>query len=434
MIAVLTLVYTAVVVLLFKLKLLRPRPFPIAGVVLAGILLLGGVVVAWKLCAPMSKRVVTTQYVVQLVPYVKGQVKKVYAQPNQPLKKGDPLLEINPEPYQYTVYQIAAQLASAQDNVKQSQAALEAADANVVKAGAGINQAQAAVTQAKAALANAQAGFTKARAADDLARTEEQIALNLQKMDAGAISTLKVTQAVQNREASAAALKQAQTGAQEAQAGVQQADAGVNQARAAVLQAEAGLAEARSGQQQAEAADRQARFALKMAQRNVPAVRAQLDDARFDLDQCRMPAPADGYVVDWQVQEGTRIVPMPMAAAGTFISTADTYVVASLPQNYLTNVEPGNDVELILDPYPGRLFRAKVENVIEATGEGQFAPSGQIPSAAKVGSQGLLAVKIRLTGEGSPPRLPLGAGGTVAIYTDRGKPVHIISAPRRLVV
>jgi multidrug resistance efflux pump len=246
-------------------------------------------------------------------------------------------------------------------------------------------------------------------------------------MDAGAISTLKVTQAVQNREASAAALKQAQTGAQEAQAGVQQAEAGVNQAQAAVLQAEAGLGEARSGQQQAEAADRQARFALKMAQSNVPAVRAQLDDARFDLDQCRMLAPADGYVVDWQVQEGTMIVPLRMAASGTFISTADTYVVASLPQNYLTNVEPGNDVELILDPYPGRLFRAKVENMIEATGEGQFAPSGQIPSAAKVGSQGLLAVKIRLTGEGNPPTLPLGAGGTVAIYTDYGKPVHIIS-------
>jgi membrane fusion protein, multidrug efflux system len=118
---------------------------------------------------------------------------------------------------------------------------------------------------------------------------------------------------------------------------------------------------------------------------------------------------------------------MPLAAAGTFISTSETTVVASFPQNYLTNVEPGNDVELILDPYPGRLFRGKVENVITATGEGQFAPSGQIPSAAKIGSQGLFAVKVRLTDPGDPPTLPLGAGGTVAIYTDYGKPVHIIS-------
>jgi hypothetical protein len=100
---------------------------------------------------------------------------------------------------------------------------------------------------------------------------------------------------------------------------------------------------------------------------------------------------------------------------------------SSFPQNYLTNVQAGNEVELILDPYPGRLFKAKVDTVITATGEGQFAPRGTIPDASKVGSQGLLAVKIGLTDKVSPANLPLGAGGTVAIYTDYGKPVHIIS-------
>src|SRR5262249_37797040 len=145
----------------------------------------GAVVVVWFQCAPMSSRVVSTQYVVQLVPYVKGQVLKVHAQANQPMKKGDLLLEINPAPYQYTVNHLEAQLAAARANVKQAQATLQAADANVVKAVAGVSQAQAAVTQSKAALANAQAGLTraqaalanaqagvaKARASDDLART-----------------------------------------------------------------------------------------------------------------------------------------------------------------------------------------------------------------------------------------------------------------------
>jgi multidrug resistance efflux pump len=375
------------------------------------------------------------------VSYVKGHVLKIHAQANQPVKKGDLLLEIEPAPFQYTVNQLEAQLEAARDNVKQSQAALEAADASVVKAGDGIRQADAAVTQSKAALANAQAGLTKARAslanaqagiakaraADDLAKTEEQIGLNLQKMDAGAISVLKVNQAVQNRAAADAAFKQAQTGADEAEAGVRQAEAGVNQSQAAVGQAEAGLAEARSGQQQAEAADRQARFALKMVQSNVPAVQAQLDDARFNLAQCRMTAPADGYVVDWQVQEGTMITTVRASACGTFIVTADTFIAASFPQNYLMHVQPGDDVDVVLDPYPGRVFKAKVDAVIPATGEGQFAPSGTIPEASKIGSQGLLAVKIRLVDEAPPANLPLGAGGTVAIYTDHGKPVHIIS-------
>jgi multidrug resistance efflux pump len=413
MTAFLLTVYTAIVIVLFKLKLLKPRPYPIVNTIVAGILIIGAVLVAWMLCAPMSPKVVTTQYVVQLVPYVKGQVQKVHAQANQPVKKGDLLLEINPEPYQYTVNQVQAQLQAAKETVNQDQAGLQAADANVVKARDGVAQAQAALNQAVAAVANSQANLTKVKADDDLAITQEKIALNLQTIDAGAISTLKVAEATQNRLAADAAVKQAA--------------AALTQAQAAQQQAEAGLAGAKAAQQQAEAADRQAAFTLKVAESNVPAVQAQLDDAHFNLAQCRMMAPADGYVVNWQVQEGTMLVPVPLAAAGTFIDTSDTAIVAAFPQNYLMHVEPGNDVELVLDPYPGQLFKGKVDTVIPATGEGQYTTSGNIPDAAKVGSFGLLAVKIRLTSESNPPNLPLGAGGTVAIYTEHGKPVHIIS-------
>jgi multidrug resistance efflux pump len=410
MIAFLLIVYTGVVLVLFKLKLVKPRPYPIALMVLAGVLMIGGVFVAWMLCAPMSGKAVTTEYVIQLVPYVKGQVLKVHAQANQPVKKGDLLLEINPAPYRYTVNQVEAQLNAAKATVEQTQASLAAADANVVKAKAGVRQAEAALDEAKAAVGNAQAGLNKAKAQDDLAKTEEQIALNLQKMDAGAISTLKVAQAIQNRLA--------------ADAAVSQAEAGLTQAQAGQLQSVAGLAAAQSALGQAEAAARQASATVKVAESNVPAVQAQLDDARFNLDQCKMRAPTDGYVVNWQVQEGTMLVPMPLAAAGTFINTSVSFVVAVFPQNYLMNVRPGNEVELVLDPYPGQLFRGKVDCVIPAAGGGEFTPSGSIPRPATIGSEGLFGVKLLLDGD---KMVPLGTGGTVAIYTEYGKPVHIVS-------
>jgi membrane fusion protein (multidrug efflux system) len=413
MIAFLVIVYTAVVLVLFKFKLVKPRPFPIAWTIVAGVLMIGGVVVAWMLFAPLSPKVVASQYVVQLVPYVKGQVRKVHAQPNQPMKKGALLLEIDPTPYQNTLDQSQAQLQAAKETVNQARAGLEAAQANVAKANDGITQAQAGLDEAKAAVVNAQSALAKAKASDDLAKTQEQIALNLQKADSGAISVLKVTEAVQNRVA--------------ADAAVGQADAGVNQAKAGEQQAVAALAGSKSGQQQAEASARQAAFSFKVAQSNVPAVEAQVADAQFNLSQCKMYAPSDGFVVNWQVQEGTMLVPMPLAAAGTFISTAETAIAAAFPQNYLVNVKPGDEVELVLDPYPGRLFKGKVDNVIQATGEGQYKTGGDIPYAAKVGSFGVLAVKISLTGEDASTEVPLGAGGTVAIYTDRGKPVHIIS-------
>ncbi len=153
--------------------------------------MVGGIVVFWTQSAPMTDKMVTSQYVVQLVPYVKGQVKTVHAQALQPMKKGDLLLEIDPEPYQYTVNQVEAQLAAAKANVK---------------------QAEAAVVTANAAVPNAQANLAKAKAADELAKTQEQIALNIQRQDKAAISVLNVAKATQEREQADAAVQQAEAG------------------------------------------------------------------------------------------------------------------------------------------------------------------------------------------------------------------------------
>ncbi len=65
--------------------------------------------------------------------------------------------------------------------------------------------------------------------------------------------------------------------------------------------------------------------------------------------------------------------------------------------------------------------------MVEATGEGQFAPTGDLPVAADVGSKGSLLVKIRLDDEATGATLPVGAAGAVAIYTESGKPFQVIS-------
>ena len=284
MIAFLIVVYTAVVLVLFKVMRIKPTAYLVASIIVAGVFMIGGVVVVWSQSAPITDKMVTSQYVVQLVPYVKGQVKAVHAQALQPMKKGDLLLEIDPAPYQYTVNQVESQLNSAKASVKQAEASLQAANA---------------------AIANAQANVAKAKAADELAKTQEKIALTIQRSEAGAISLLNVAKATQER--------------QEADAAVQQAEAAVNQAQASALQAAA---------------------AVQVAQSNVPTIEAQLDDARFNLAQCKMTAPEDGYVVNWQVQVGTMVVPAPIAAAGTFVVTSDIGVAAVFPQNWLSNVRP----------------------------------------------------------------------------------------------
>jgi membrane fusion protein (multidrug efflux system) len=414
MISFLLTVYAAAVLTLFKLRILKPYPYPIAIVIVAGIFMIGGVVVAWTQFAPMSSHLVTNQYVVQLVPNnVKGQVKRVAAKANEPMKKGDLLLEIDPAPYQYAVDQIDAQLKAAKANVKQSQANLDAAHASSKKAADAVQQAQAALSQANGALRNAQANLAKWTAAYDLAKTEEAMAVNLQKVGIGAISLLKVDEA--------------KAKAREQEAALQQAQAGVVQAEAADRQAIAGLAEAQSGVLQADATTKQAAAAVEIAESNVPAIAAQLDDARFNLAQCKMTAPSDGYVVNWQVREGTMLLPNRVAAAGTFVDTSSIDVIAAFPQSFLTNVRPGNEVELVLDSRLGVVFKGRVDAVIPASGGGQLTTSGEIPGAAQATSSGLFAVKILFDSDADPRALAMGSGGVAAIYTDRGKPVHIIS-------
>jgi len=370
-IAFLIIVYVAIVLVLFKVLRIKPTAYVIAAMIVAGVFMIGGVVVVWTQAAPITDKMVTSQYVVQLVPYVKGQVKAIYAQALQPMKKGELLLEIDPAPYEYTVKQVEAQLATSKANVK---------------------QAEAALATANAAVPNSQANLDKAKAADELAKTQEQIALNIQRADKAAISQLNVAKATQERE---------------------QADAAVQQAVAGVVQAQASA--------------QQAAAAVQVAQSSVPAVEAQLQDARFNLAQCKMLAPGDGYVVNWQVQIGTMLVPAPIAAAGTFVNVSDTAVAAVFPQNWLANVEPGNDVEMVLNPYPGRLFLGKVDYVIAATGGGQFTTSGTIPNAARIGSDGLYAVRINFTDRAVASKLSLGSGGSATIYTNKGKATHVIS-------
>ena len=89
MTTILVMLYAGAALLLFKYKILKVRPFPIAGVVLGGILIIGSLVVTWRQVAPMSAKIVTVQYVVQLVPYVKGACIKIHAKANQLLRKGD---------------------------------------------------------------------------------------------------------------------------------------------------------------------------------------------------------------------------------------------------------------------------------------------------------------------------------------------------------
>ncbi|MEA3411002.1 MAG: HlyD family secretion protein [Pseudomonadota bacterium] len=153
---------------------------------------------------------------------------------------------------------------------------------------------------------------------------------------------------------------------------------------------------------------------------SVAQVQAKLDQAQYYLDQTVIYAPGDGFITNLQAQPGLVVGTRRIGAIASFIVDSDPYLLGTYFQEHLKFVEVGQPVEIALDMHPGEIFTGKVENIWWATGQGQFMPRGTIPKFVHREVKGRFAVKIRFDDEGKL-RLPAGAQGAAAIYTDVGK-------------
>ena len=253
------------------------------------------------------------------------------------------------------------------------------------KAAAQLAGAESNVSQLAAALEVATASVQKAKANQDYQKATMDTAIETQKSDPQAVAVLKVE--------------------------VQQET---------YISAQAAV-------QQAIAAEQESRFALSSAQEGIKSLQAQVAVAKLNLQQNDVLAPADGYVMNMQVVEGTMSTTVMASAQGIFVDMSETEVYAIFAQNLLANVEPGNVVEIAFKSRPGRITTGKVIAVIESSGEGQFITTPQLPIAADIGSKGKLLVRISLDDKKSAKELALGGGGITAIYTNSGKPFQIIT-------
>jgi len=152
---------------------------------------------------------------------------------------------------------------------------------------------------------------------------------------------------------------------------------------------------------------------------SVAAIQAQLDLARYYLDNTLMVAPEDGYIINLQVRPGMVAGEVRFGAIATLICDADRYLLASFFQENLKYVKAGQKTEVALDLYPGQIFKGTVEAIWQGSGAGQMLPSGQLPAFTyqpAENPQGQFAVAIRLDGE-DQAKFPIGTQGRATIYT-----------------
>lgn len=243
-----------------------------------------------------------------VVPRVAGFIKEVLVDDNQQVKAGQLLALIDD---------------------RDLRAAAQAADAETLVARAQLQNARATLERQTSVIAQAQATVVSAKAEMAFAEHELNRYNHLAGVGAGT---------VQN--------------AQQARTRIDQASARLANATA-VLSAERKQVEILTAQR--DAAD----GGLKRAQ-------AALEMASYELSYTRIVAPQDGMVGERAVRVGAYVTPGSKLLA--VVPLAQAYVVANFQETQLTEVQPGQGVQVHVDSLGGEALRGRVESIAPATG------------------------------------------------------------------
>lgn len=243
-------------------------------------------------------------------PQIAGRVTRVLVDDNQDVDVGTVLIELDPSDFQNRLDQAKS---------AEAQAAAQIAEA----------EAQATVTDAQREQAKGNEGVAEANAtnaANDLRRYQE-----LRADNNGAVSQQQLDHAIAAASSSAAQLRAAQKG---------------------VLAAEAGVAHAA---RQIDAARASAKSAA-----------AQVAQAELMLSYAQVKSSVAGRIARKTVAPGNYVQPGNDLMA---VVPREVYVTANFKETQLTQMRPGQPVEVKIDPYPDLKITGRVASVQPATGQ-----------------------------------------------------------------
>ena len=393
-------IYSFFVWLIFiKLKLLPwTTPWKV-GVAIFPVVALAFLLLLLNIVAPTTSDVRVVKYVVPIVSQVRGRVTEVPVENNRPVHKGDVLFRIDPTPYvneahslEATVESDAAKVAAERERLAELQARLIDAESTERQLQEQLNQAVGQVGSLSASLELAQM----------------RVKQNAELVAAGAGNRFDLEQAQTNVEELTAQIAAARASAQQVK---EKLGGRVNGDLATVAEAKAQLATAKAQ--------------VRVSEAHVDTTRAKLANAKWDLSQTTVVAPGNGMMVNVMLRPGFFVAGLPFNEVMTFVDD-DYQIFALFGQNELHQVEPGNEVELTLDTYPGRVIKGHVDSIMWAQGQGQVEASGDLPRTTFVAPPGRFPVKVVVAEHDRPLFLAAGARGSAAIYTEHLTLVHII--------
>lgn len=250
---------------------------------------------------------------------VSGQIKEIYVDFNDLVKKDDPLALIDPLSFQIAVDMAKAELDLANASVLAHNATIDRLHTDLVALGHDRDAATATVDQARALVADAQADVARKQALTNLSSTVE--------------------------------LQKAQTNLATAAAQLRAAIATERSREAAIQSGQASLRAAEAQLENIRAAARQRTAALRQA--------------TAELERTVIRAPVNGSVTVRSVEPG-QTVAVSLQAPVLFTIAQDQrqmQVMATVSEADIGRIRLGQKLEFTVDAYPGRMFRGEIVQI-----------------------------------------------------------------------
>ena len=161
-------------------------------------------------------------------------------------------------------------------------------------------------------------------------------------------------------------------------------------------------------------------------QSQIVSLRAQLAEAKYNLDQTVIRAPSDGYVTQVLIRPGTYAAALPLRPVMVFIPKQKRQIVAQFRQNSLLRLKAGDEAEVVFNALPGQVYTGKLTSVLPVVPGGSYQAQGALQSLTLTpGSDGVIAV-IELDPNAEVDALPDGIFAQVAVYSDHFTHVSVM--------
>jgi len=294
---------------------------------------------------------------ITIAPQVSGLVIALDVGDNQFVKKGDPLIHIDPRQYQNDRAQAQGALAIAKAQLQGNKLGLAIAKKNFP---AQLQQAQAQLLTANANLTRAQADYDRQKSLPKLATSQQE---------------------------------------------VDQATAALNQARAQVMLAEAQVREAEPVTERIDQTETQ----VGQLSGQVEQAQSRLDQANLNLSWTTVTAPQDGWITKRNVEVGHYVTPGQQIFS---IVSPEIWITANFKENQLNDMQPGQPVDIEVDAYPKLKLKGHVDSIQQGSGAKftAFPPENATGNFVKIVQR--VPVKIVID-SGLDPNIPLALGLSV---------------------